>query len=187
MPQSELIKNAVYSFAEANIDNDEHFLVDVIVKGTEGGMLKISVLLDGDKGITIEDCIALSRKISKWMEEAGEAELGLDFAYNLEVSSPGVDFPLQTPRQYRKNIGRRLKVVTNDDVTHEGLLTDVELNGITMDEEKPAPKKAKGPEQPAKAAATDAKGPKKTGKLITEPISIEYVQIKKSHVIVSFR
>ena len=166
MPNPQLIKQTVTQFAEANLTAESHYLADVTVRGSEGGTLKISVLLDGDEGITIDDCIALSRKLSRYMEEEGEAAAALTIPYILEVSSPGIDFPLETPRQYRKNTGRRLKVTLTDGTEHEGLLTEVTETGFVLEEEK-AP----------------AKGKKK----IKEPITYEYVQIKNSRVIITFR
>ena len=46
--------------------------------------------------------------------------------FSLEVSSPGLDEPLKLLRQYKKNIGRDVEVVTNDDIKKEGKLIEVE-------------------------------------------------------------
>lgn len=85
---------------------DPLYLVGVIAKGNAKTGMKVSVLVDADKGITIEDCARLSRFLGHEMEERNMIE----GKYNLEVSSPGVDFPLSGLRQYKKNIGRDLKV-----------------------------------------------------------------------------
>ena len=62
-------------------------------------------------GITIDDCANLNRELSK---ELDEITLSLQDSYLLEVSTPGLDQPLKLKRQYKKNIGRRLKVKLAD-------------------------------------------------------------------------
>lgn len=90
--------------AEGLLSNKSLFIVDV--KVSEGKATKISVILDGDQGVSISDCSELSRKLGAWMEE----NKGPEGAYTLEVTSPGLDTPLKTDRQYLKNIGRQVKV-----------------------------------------------------------------------------
>jgi ribosome maturation factor RimP len=83
----------------------ELFLVDLTVTGVSGNQ-RVLVLIDGEAGLPIESCSLISRKLSNRIEE----EDLIDGAFNLEVSSPGIDRPLSLPRQYKKNIGRKLKV-----------------------------------------------------------------------------
>ena len=82
----------------------EHlFLVEVEQKQ---GSKKISVFIDGDKGVTIEDCRVLAKALNARLDE-------LDYgneAYMFEVSSPGADRPLKLQRQYTQHIGRELLV-----------------------------------------------------------------------------
>jgi len=52
----------------------------------------------------------------------------------LEVSSFGVDRPLQLLRQYKKNTGRTVEVVMNDGIKAEGTLTDVNEEKITIEQ-----------------------------------------------------
>ena len=65
------------------------FLVDLQVTIGARRTL-ISILLDTEEGVTIEECALLSRKLGHHMEE----NEWIEEAYNLEVSSPGVDYPL---------------------------------------------------------------------------------------------
>jgi len=104
------------------------FLVDV--KMHHNGKLIIHV--DGDQGITIQDCAAISRHVGYHLEE----ENSIENAYNLEVSSPGVDTPLRLPRQYRKNIGRTVSVKLTDGSKYEGklLVIDSSANSIIVEE-----------------------------------------------------
>jgi len=85
---------------------------------------RLIILVDGDKGIGIADCVAISRHVGFHLEE----ENVIEHAYNLEVSSPGIDTPLVMPRQYVKNIGRKLAIKLADGSIREG-----QLNGLTED------------------------------------------------------
>lgn len=111
-------------------DREDLFIVDIKMH-TNG---KLIVLIDGDEGITIQDCAAVSRHVGFHLEE----ENAVDHAYNLEVSSPGVDIPLTTERQYRKNIGRQvqLKMVGPEgegEVQREGILLAVTEQGLSLE------------------------------------------------------
>ena len=53
--------------------------------------------------------------------------------FSLEVSSPGLDEPLKLLRQYKKNVGREVEVITSDDVKKEGKLTEVTEEKITIE------------------------------------------------------
>ena len=90
----------------------------------------MQVLVDGDDGISIDTCAKLSRKISEEIEGLIEGK------FTLEVSSPGVDYPLSSIRQYRKNIGRRLKVTNLEDFNLKGRLQEVSDDGILLLQEK---------------------------------------------------
>src|SRR5688572_24738994 len=89
------------------LTDPSQFLVDVIAKGQKSSK-KVLIVIDGDKGVTIDDCANLSRELSKAFDDA---QL-FDDSYMLEVSTPGLDHPLKLQRQYNKNIGRRVKVAT---------------------------------------------------------------------------
>lgn len=104
-------------------DEAEFFCVNIKVKPTNN----IKVYIDGDNGVTIEKCVHINRKLYKLIEEKGWYPEG-DFS--LEVSSPGVDEPLKLVRQYKKNIGRSLEIVFNDETKTEGKLltaTDTDI------------------------------------------------------------
>lgn len=115
---------------EPYLKNGEYYPVAVQVAGRQGGTLKVTVLLDSDAGITIDECAQVGRQLGNQMDEMnffGEAP------FNLEVSSPGVGFPLSQPRQFAKNISRTLKVDTTGGKTMSGILTSVDETGITLD------------------------------------------------------
>ncbi|MGI9527879.1 MAG: ribosome assembly cofactor RimP [Weeksellaceae bacterium] len=86
---------------EAIAENESLYLVDWSISTGN----QIQVLIDGDKGLSIDEVVRISRHIDQNLDREEE-----DFS--LTVSSPGLDRPLSMPRQYQKNIGRLLKVKT---------------------------------------------------------------------------
>ncbi len=121
------IEKRVTELVEEKIaDRPDLFLVDV--KMHSNG--KLIILVDGDKGIGIADCAAISRHVGFHLEE----ENVLDTAYNLEVSSPGLDAPLVLPRQYVKNIGRSLAIKMADGSKKEGKLTGMTEDAVIIEE-----------------------------------------------------
>jgi ribosome maturation factor RimP len=107
-------------------DRPDLFLVDV--KMHPNG--KLMILVDGEKGIGIADCAQISRHVGFHLEE----ENVLDTAYNLEVSSPGVDAPLVMARQYVKNVGRQLAIKLADGSKKEGKLTGITEDAVIIEE-----------------------------------------------------
>lgn len=114
---------------------DDIFLVSIKVKPTNN----YKIYLDADSGLGIERCIKINRALYKIMEESA---FHPDGDFSLEVSSPGVDEPLKLLRQYKKNIGRNVEVLTNDDVKQEGLLKEVNEEAITIEQIQGKGKKA---------------------------------------------
>jgi ribosome maturation factor RimP len=103
----------------------EYFVVDVELNERSK---KLSVFIDGDKGIDIETCKNLSRHLSEKLDE-------LDFGsepYSFEVSSPGADKPLTVARQYPKHIGRELDIKLLAQTELLGRLESVSDNGIVI-------------------------------------------------------
>lgn len=97
------------------------------------------IYIDGDQGITIDKCIKINRALYKKIEEA---ELFPEGDFSLEVSSPGVDEPLQELRQFKKNIGRKVEVTLLDERKLEGTLKEVQDTSISIEETKGKGKKA---------------------------------------------
>jgi ribosome maturation factor RimP len=121
------IEKRVKELVEEKIaDRDDLFLVDVKMHANG----KLIILVDGDKGIGISDCVAISRHVGFHLEE----ESVIENAYNLEVSSPGIDLPLTLPRQYTKNIGRDLAIKMADGTKREGKLSAIAEDAIVIEE-----------------------------------------------------
>jgi ribosome maturation factor RimP len=105
------------------------FLVDLTITET----FKVIITLDGDNGVNLQDCIDISRVIENNLDREEQD-------YSLEVASAGVSSPLRMVRQYRKNIGRTLKVKTATE-TIEAKLEDANDEGITLSWTAREPKK----------------------------------------------
>lgn len=102
------------------------FIVDIKMQAN-GNLI---ILVDGDSGIGIDDIVSISRHVGFHLEE----ENLIETAYNLEVSSPGIDAPLTLIRQYLKNIGRSLSIKMADGTKREGKLTGITEDAILIDE-----------------------------------------------------
>lgn len=146
-------------------DRSDLFLVDV--KMHSNG--KLIILVDGNNGIGIQDCVAISRHVGFQLEE----ENAIEQAYNLEVSSPGIDFPLTQKRQYEKNTGRNISIVQKDNTKREGQLVQVTDEGVTIEEKV---KKS--------ASNSNAEKGKKTN--LVESF-IPFDQIAETKVLISFK
>ena len=146
---------------ELLLPDAEHFIVEVTLKPV-AGRSRLVILLDADNGLDIETCAKISRQLSAWIEEVDL----IAEAFILEVSSPGLDYPLTGERMYRKNIGRVIKVVANDGNTTKGQLLTTSAEGFSlMPEVKKKPKK---------------------GEPAIEPIHFTFDQVKKALVQVTF-
>jgi ribosome maturation factor RimP len=124
------------------------FLVNILIKPSKVSQ-KVTILVDSDEGITIQECTSISRRLAKQLEEL---EVFTE-AYTLEVSSPGLDQPLTLLRQYRKNIGRNLKVTLKNGEVISGTLTEAEEDQIKIQLPEPK-KKPKVPVDPAETVKT---------------------------------
>ena len=107
----ELVNNA--------LEGSDKFLVNLKITPDN----RIYVDIDGDNGVTIDDCIELSRAIESQLDRDAE-----DFELN--VSSAGADQPLKMTRQYRKNIGYEVEVLTADGRKLKGILADADESRI---------------------------------------------------------
>ena len=151
--------NTILNIANDNLKDDSYFIVDVIVKGVSG-KTKILVLLDGDEGVNIDECANLSRKIGLHIE----TEELMDTPFILEVSSPGLDHPLKLERQYKKNIGRELKLMTKSGDTHKGKLLQVSDSSVELDSEV-----------------------KENKKVSFHRVTVPFKEVEKANVLVSFK
>ena len=97
------------------------FLIDLKISDDKS----IKIILDGDKEVNVKDCIDISRSMEGALDRDQE-----DFS--LEVASAGVGSPLKFPRQYHKNLGRKLEVISTEGLKFEGDLTHVKEDAIEL-------------------------------------------------------
>jgi ribosome maturation factor RimP len=143
--------------AEVLVDRADLFLVKVTMQGN--GLL--SILIDGDNGVDVQDCALVSRYVGNQLEENDIIET----AYQLEVSSPGLENPFLHVRQYHKNKGRSVSVQLVDGLKVEGVLLEITEEGIQLEE------------------SIKEKGKKAT----TRMVDIPFGQIKTTKVLISFK
>jgi ribosome maturation factor RimP len=153
------LKTRLSELAKQHLPSEEHFLVDVILKGTDQNH-KVIILLDGDNGISIDDCARVSRAMAAELEENDP----FSGKYTLEVSSSGIDHPLSLRRQYKSRVGKELKLVLANGDEAQGTLMEVHDDEIVIEKEVKINKK-------------------KT----TETTTIPFDNIEKSMVQVSFK
>ena len=105
---------------EALDENPSLYLIDLMFLKDN----RIKVIVDGDSGIPLSECVRISRNIEHNLDREE-----VDFA--LEVTSPDIAHPLKVKRQYIKNLTRTLKVKTQDQ-EYEGVLNEVTEDTITL-------------------------------------------------------
>ncbi|WP_297332135.1 ribosome assembly cofactor RimP [Flavobacterium sp.] len=142
---------------EALKERPELFLIEL--KITEAN--KIMVTLDGDNGVNLQDCIDVSRAIEHNLDREEQ-----DFS--LEVASAGATSPLLNKRQYKKNMGRTLKVTTQNEKI------EAELTGAT-DEHIILEWKAREPKKVGKGKET-----------VQKRAEVPYGDIKEAVVVIKF-
>ena len=139
-------------------EREDLFLIDMKFSASD----HIRIILDGDNGVTLQDCLDASRAIEFNMDRD-------EHDFSMEVMSAGLSEPLNSPRQYRKNIGRSLELVMNDSSEIEGELVKVEDDKITL--------------------VLKYRKPKEIGKGkvdVVEEREIPYSEIKKALVAIKF-
>jgi ribosome maturation factor RimP len=102
-----------------------------VVEVTPAGRRRVlRVAVDKDGGVTMDDVAVATKEISRLLD-AGDV-MG-EQPYTLEVTSPGIDRPLELPRHWRRNIGRLVKVTTHDGGTFTGRVTAQDGDTATVE------------------------------------------------------
>ncbi|WBA41620.1 ribosome maturation factor RimP [Hymenobacter canadensis] len=104
------------------------FVVDLSV--SDAIRPKITVTLDSEQGLGINECATVSRRLAHRIDEA----YGEDATYSLEVTSPGADQPLTDPRQYTRHVGRTFSLKLADGTEKTGTLEAIEAEGLQVAE-----------------------------------------------------
>ncbi|MGQ9559768.1 MAG: ribosome maturation factor RimP [Candidatus Oleimicrobiaceae bacterium] len=121
----------IRALVEQALQGEAVELIDVELKGRPGRQI-LRVFVDVEGGITLDRCAALSQKISDLLDRKDP----IPGSYTLEVSSPGIDRPLRSERDFRRNLNRTLKVEYREGEksrTVVGVLTEVGAEHIVLD------------------------------------------------------
>ena len=145
--------------AEALSLQPDLFLIDLHIDDQS----RVQVVIDGDNGVSLEQCIKVSRHIEHQLDREVH-----DFS--LEVSSAGATHPLKMVRQYKKNIGRKLAVHTTDNDNFKATLTQADDEQITLEW------KAREPKPIGKGKHT-----------VVKQFQVPYNQIEKATVQIQFK
>ena len=117
-----MFKNTVTELLEAALlERADLFLIDFTIQGDN----HINIVIDGDKGVLVEDCMFISRAIEHNIDRE-------EHDFSLAVMSAGATSPLVNKRQYKKNIKRELTVRTNSE-KFEGTLAKATETEITLE------------------------------------------------------
>ena len=127
-----ILKEKVEQLIAEGVQGTDIFLVKLTVSSNND----INVLLDSDAGLTLANCRTVSRAIESNLDREEE-----DFS--LTVSSAGVGEPLVL-RQYKKNVGRKVKVTLTDGEIIEAKMVAADDQGVELEwksrEKKPTGK-----------------------------------------------
>ncbi|MGL5786194.1 MAG: ribosome assembly cofactor RimP [Bacteroidales bacterium] len=116
-----IVKDTVYQLVEQALADSESYIVDVIVRPGN----QIIVELDNDEGMDLDECIRVNRFIEEHLDREVED-------YELEVGSAGVTSPFKILRQYQKNIGNEVEVLTKDGRKFTAVLKDANDDNFTV-------------------------------------------------------
>ncbi|MEN8156105.1 MAG: ribosome assembly cofactor RimP [Bacteroidota bacterium] len=116
-----ITNETITTLVEQHIQGTGIFLVEVVVK--QGNVIRVHV--DRPEGISIDECVKISRFLNEQMDREEED-------YSLEVSSPGVTAPFRVKQQYEKNIGRTVAMILVDGERMEGKLERILAESIVL-------------------------------------------------------
>jgi len=154
-----MFRETVKSLLDEGLEQrDDLFLIDFDISGDNA----IKIVIEGDQGVLVEDCMFISRAIEHNLDREEQ-----DFS--LEVLSAGATTPLTHKRQYKKNIGRTLSVQTTNDKTIEGTLTQADDQKILLEW------KSREPKPVGKGKVT-----------VKKQADIAYSDISKAQVVIKF-
>lgn len=115
------------------IENMGYEVVEVeYVKKSDG--MNLTFYIDKEDGIKIEDCEMVSKSIDGLLEDLNPTD---NSPYILSVSSPGLDRPLKTDRDLKRNVDKEIEITlfakTNGKKKYEGILKNFDENNIVME------------------------------------------------------
>jgi ribosome maturation factor RimP len=123
----------IIALTEPLLEGTDMFIVNVRIKPTNN----IKLFVDADEGLSVSKSATLNRKLYALLEAEN---MFPDGDFSLEVSSPGVDEPLTSLRQYKKNIGRTILITPEEGDEILGVLKEVKDEGLVLEVKVPKKK-----------------------------------------------
>jgi ribosome maturation factor RimP len=154
MIDSDLVKKLV----EEKLD-DKMFLVEITVNERN----VINIFVDSYDGLTIDQCINISRHVEHSFDRDKE-----DF--ELQVSSPGLSAKFKVKEQYKKYVGRSVEVVINTGVELEGIILSATDEGITLE-----------------TSTRELVEGQKKKQVVVKQHQLKYDEIKSAKAVISFK
>jgi len=151
-------KAIVKKLVEEMLD-DKMFVVEITVNQRN----VINVFVDSYDGLTIEQCISISRHVEHSFDREEE-----DF--ELQVSSPGLSEKFKVKEQYYKYTGREIEVVTVSDVEFEGVIQSATDEEIILE-----------------TSARELVEGQKKKQLVVKQHHLKYDEIKSAKAVISFK
>ncbi len=125
-----MFKNTVKALLDKSLEERKDlFLIDFDI--LEGNSIR--VVIDGDNGVLVKDCMYISRAIEHNLDRE-------EHDFSLEVTSAGATTPFSNNRQYKKNIGRVVNIMAINNQIFEAKLAQVDDEGITLEWKTREPK-----------------------------------------------
>lgn len=113
---------------EPIVTDDGAELVEIVVKGYPGSRV-VRIVVDAEEGVDVERCARLSRSVSSAFDDLDP----ISGTYTLQVTSPGADRPLETDRDFARNVGRSVRVSFEEDDPVEGVVVAVDDDVVTLE------------------------------------------------------
>jgi ribosome maturation factor RimP len=151
-------KKIVEDLLVDKLKNTDYYLVDVTISADNNIMVEV----DNDDGVSIDDCVMLSRYLEENLDREKED-------YSLEVGSSGITSPFKVLRQYKKNIGNEVELLLKNGIKYNGILKDADENAVTITIEKKIKREGA-----------------KRKEVVTEDLTKQYDEIKYTKYIIRF-
>ena len=126
------IIDRVREIAEVYLRDHDIELIDIVFR-REGSSFVLRIAADTADGITVSECTGLN----KFLSEVLDREDVIQDRYTLEVSSPGLDRPIKTDRDFERSMGKELELTTFEAIdgrkTHEGILAGIDKDNVVIE------------------------------------------------------
>lgn len=118
------IKEKIFSIADRVAEEHGVDVADIEILGQ--GKLLLRVFIDKEGGVTLGDCELFSKSLSSVLD----MEDPVPGPFTLEVSSPGLDRPLKSLKDFEKNKGKLARIVTMEKIGNQNFIIG-RIGGIT--------------------------------------------------------